>query len=176
MRLHLPPDLVTKFGQLSQPNTSEKKETGGILAGVRKKGFYKVTYLIIPEQTGGPDWWEVPDVTQITNFFVHNPNLVMLWLIHTNPGMTSFMSSVDIHALWDYARDNPDLISIVLAPELGTSPAYSLTKAGIKEIANCKEQGFHHHEHDDTRYYKESDHVINDPTLVTEVIDFRLHA
>ena len=36
--------------------------------------------------------------------------------------MTSFLSSVDLLALYDYARANKSLISIVLAPEKKTSP------------------------------------------------------
>ena len=67
------------------------------------------------------------DERQITNFFTCNPDLAMLGLIHTHPRMTSFLSSVELHALWDYAKDNPILVSIVLAPEKLTSPAYSLT-------------------------------------------------
>ena len=73
---------------------------------------------MIPEQTSFSVTWEVHVECQITNFFVYKPSLVMLGLIHTHPSMTSFLSSVDLHALFDYARDNPKLISIVLAPEL----------------------------------------------------------
>ena len=57
--------------------------------------------------------------------------MIMVGLIHTHPQMTSFLSSVDLHALWDYAKDNQSLVSIVLAPEKKTSPAYCLTKLGL---------------------------------------------
>jgi STAM-binding protein len=159
MDIHLPTDLDEKFSKLSQANTQERRETGGIIAGEKMNGYYQVTHLIIPEQTGSSITWEVHDERQITNYFVYNPNLIMLGLIHTHPNMTSFLSSVDLHALWDYARDNPSLISIVLAPEL----------------AKCKEVGFHHHTQDDQMYYKEADYVVDDQTFTTEVMDFRLH-
>ena len=173
MRMHLPQDLVRRFSKISERNSKDKKETGGILAGLRKKNHYQVTHLIIPDQTGGPDRWEVEDLSQITTCFVRNPNLVMLGLIHTHPDMTSFLSSVDLHALYDYARNNPDLISIVLAPERGTAPVFTLTEEGRERISNCTEDGFHHHEGGDEQYYKEADHVISDPTLVTSILDLR---
>ena len=172
-RMHLPPDLIRKFAQLSERNTNLRKETGGILAGVQRKGHYQVTHLIVPEQTGGPDRWDMQDVTEITTYFVRNPHLVMLGFIHTHPNMTSFLSSVDLHALYAYARDNPDLVSIVLAPERGTAPAFTLTEEGRERIGNCTEDGFHHHEGGDESFYEVADHVIDDPFLVTSIIDLR---
>ena len=173
--MHLPTDLVRKFGELSKANTEDRKETGGIIAGEKKGGYYQITHLIIPEQTGSSVTWEVHDERQITNFFVYKPSLVMLGIIHTHPNMTSFLSSVDLHALFDYARDNPKLISIVLAPELNTSPAFCLTKYGISELSKCNETGFHHHRQDESEYYQEADYVVYDESCSTEVIDFRLH-
>ena len=97
----------------------------------------------------------------------------MLGLIHTHPDMTSFLSSVDLHALYDYARDNLDLVSIVVAPERGTSPAFMLTGEARKRIASCNEVGFHHHEGRDKNYYEVVDHVINDPALKLSIFDMR---
>ena len=175
MEMHLPTDLVRKFGELSKANTADRKETGGIIAGEKKNGYYQITHLIIPEQTGSSVTWEVHDERQLTNFFVYKPSLVMLGIIHTHPNMTSFLSSVDLHAIYDYARDNPKLISIVLAPELNTSPAFCLTKYGISELSKCDEIGFHHHRQDESKYYQEADYVVYDEGFSTEVIDFRLH-
>ena len=64
----------------------------------------------------------------------------MLGLIHTHPRMTSFLSSVDLHALWDNARFNKSLVSIVLAPEKETAPAFCLTDHGLAELEKCKEK------------------------------------
>ena len=55
-RMHLPPDLIRKFAQLSERNTNQRKETGGILAGVQRKGHYQVT----PNRARANRWaWQV---------------------------------------------------------------------------------------------------------------------
>ena len=115
------------------------------------------------------------DVRQLTNYFVYNPALIMLGLIHTHPRMSSFLSSVDIHQLYDYAQDNHSLISIVLAPEKSTSPAYSLTPRGLAEIGKCTINWFHKHKEDDRRFYGIAKHVKNDPatdTTVCTILEF----
>ena len=172
--MSIPSDLVEKFETFSQTNTKRGMETGGILAGKHLGHSFQVTHLIIPEQIAASDRWEVQDERQITNYFVYQPEMIMLGLIHTHPKMTSFLSSVDLHALWDYAQDNQSLISIVLAPERKTSPAYCLTKLGLSEIGKCKETGFHKHKRSDEYLYKEADHVIEDQTITTLVADFRI--
>ena len=81
----------------------------------------------------------------------------MLGLIHTHPAMSSFLSisSVDFNALWDYARNNKSLISIVLAPEEKTAPAFCLTNVGLEKLKKCKDKDFHRHQNDQTddRHY-----------------------
>ena len=130
--IHLPSDLVDIFKTLSNHNTSLVLETGGIIAGIDMDTYYQVTHLLIPQQTAASDRWMVHDERQLTNYFVNNEDLIMLGLIHTHPNMTSFLSSVDLHALYDYAKDNHSLVSIVLAPERDTAPAYCLTSRGFK--------------------------------------------
>ena len=88
--------------------------------------------------------------------------------------MTSFLSSVDLHALWDFARENNSIVSIVLAPEKKTCPAFCLTQLGLSELAKCKQKGFHQHKKDDRRMYTEAEHAIDDQTLATIVVDFRI--
>jgi proteasome lid subunit RPN8/RPN11 len=148
-------------------------ETGGILAGKHLGQFFQVTHLLIPEQTAASDRWEVQDERQITNFFVYHPELILLGLIHTHPKMTSFLSSVDLHALWDYARFNNRLVSIVLAPEKKTAPAFCLTDHGLAELSKCKETGFHRHANA-ASYYRVASHAKNDPAITTVIEDFRI--
>ena len=171
--IHIPSDLVEEFGNLSKDNTKKGLETGGILAGIQLENHFKVTHLIIPEQTARSDRWEVQDERQITNFFVHYPELIMLGLIHTHPRMTSFLSSVDLHALWDYARFNKSLISIVLAPERETSSAYCLTDYGLTEISKFQDTGFHEHRNYGS-LYTEANHTVNDVGSFISVQDFRI--
>ena len=80
---------------------------------------------------------------------------------------------MELYALYVYAKDNPDLESIVLAPERGTAPAFTLTEEGREIIGNCSEDGFHHHEGGDETFYQVADHVIDDPSLVTSILDLR---
>ena len=171
--IRIPNDLVLQFEILSQDITDKGHETGGIIAGIHHDDHYQVTHLLIPEQTSASDRWEVQDERQITNFFVYHPELLMLGIIHTHPKMTSFLSSVDLHALYDYARANKSLISIVLAPEKKTSPAYCLTDVGFLELSKCKEKGFHRHKND-TALYMEASHAIDDYTIDVTVEDFRI--
>ena len=175
--LLIPSDLISKFENLSKPNTEKGVETGGIIAGKHigtgTGSYFQVTHLLIPQQISASDRWEVQDERQITNLFTYNPDLTMLGLIHTHPRMDSFLSSVDLHALHDYARSNPSLISIVLAPERGTSPAFCLTTFGMKEIRKCRATGFHQHDNSHLMY-KEADHTYDDESTETQVEDFRL--
>jgi hypothetical protein len=171
--MRIPSDLVLQFEMLSKETTDRGHETGGVLAGIHHDDHYQVTHLLIPEQTSASDRWEVQDERQITNFFVYHPELLMLGLIHTHPKMDSFLSSVDLHALHDYARSNKSLVSIVLAPEKKTSPAYCLTDVGFLELSKCKEKGFHRHKND-TALYMEANHATDDYTIDVTVEDFRM--
>ena len=170
--MNIPSDLIIEFDKLSRLNTSKGLETGGILAGSHLVDHYQVTHLLVPEQSATSTSWEVHDERQITNYFSYNPDLIMLGLIHTHPNMTSFLSSFDLHGLWDYARDNPSLVSIVLAPERKTAPAICLTEPGLADIGKCKKSGHHDkHRGDDRRYYEEASHVTMDQDWETIVVD-----
>ena len=152
---------------LSRSNSEHRFETGGILGGIKEKGLFKTTH-----QNGSHDRWEVNDVRQISNFFSYN-DLILLGLIHTHPAMSSFLSSVDLHALWDYARNNKSLISIVLAPEKKTAPAFCLTNVGLEKLKKCKDKDFHRHQNDQS-YYKVASHTrFVDSNII--VHDFRFN-
>ena len=171
--IRIPNDLVLQFEILSQDNTDRGHETGGIIAGIHHDDHFQVTHLLIPEQTSASDRWEVQDERQITNFFVYHPELLLLGLIHTHPKMTSFLSSLDLHAPHEYARANKSLISNVLSPEKKTSPAYCLTDVEFLELCKCKEKGFHRHTND-TALYMEASHAREDYTIDVTVEDFRI--
>ena len=168
----IPNNLVSEFEMLSRSNSEHRIETGGILGGIKEKGLFKITHLLIPEQNGSHDRWEVNNVRQISNFFSYN-DLILLGLIHTHPAMSSFLSSVDLHALWDYARNNKSLISIVLAPEKKTAPAFCLTNVGLDKLKKCKDKDFHRHQNDQS-YYKVASHTrFVDSNII--VHDFRFN-
>ena len=170
-KIYMPSDLIRSFKDLSSHNSMNRVETGGILAGFKRANHFEITELIIPQQVGRHDKWEVEDEHQIINYF-ESHDILMLGLIHTHPGMDSFLSSVDLHALYDFAKDNESLISVVLAPEKNTSPAYSLTRLGFKVIGNCRTSGFHQHKNS-TGLYTVASHVVRTDSAVN-VQDFRI--
>ena len=95
--------------------------------------MFQVTHVIIPQQTATSTSWEVTDYGCIPT------HLKMIGLIHTHPGFEAFMSSVDLHALYDYDRGSDvtcPLISIVVAPERNEAPVFKLTALGRK-VLNC---------------------------------------
>ena len=116
----------------------------------------------------GSSWWET------------NNKLFYLSSRLDNVGVDSYSSkndfhtSMDLHALYDYARTNPSLISIVLSPEQHTVPAFCLNKLGMRELGKCKKVGFHTHNTDNLRLYNEAEHVVDDQTCETIVVDFRI--
>ena len=119
------------------------------------------------------DLWEVQDAGPLT-LYLDTHDLLFLGLIPTHPEFTSFLSSVDVHALHDYAKDNVIVVSIVLAPELDTKPVFCLTQLGLTELPKCKQRGFHKHKTDDKRLYREAEHVIDDESERTQVVYLRV--
>ena len=77
----IPNNLVSEFEMLSRSNSEHQIETGGILGGIKEKGLFKITHLLLPEQkqNGSHVRGEVNDVRQIS----YN-DLILLGLIHTH--------------------------------------------------------------------------------------------
>ena len=148
--INVSPDVIERFLEISQHNSSNKLETGGLLGGVLEDSVrFKVTKLIIPKQNCRSDYWEALCETEIQEFFTRN-DLLLLGCIHTHPPpWTSFLSSVDLHQLFDFQKDNPSAISIVVAPDHMPSHvpgyAYSLTDLGLTVLADCRRVGVHQH-------------------------------
>ena len=144
------PDLVDQFMHISSNNSMNKIETGGLLGGVLEDSCrFKVTTLLIPKQTGRSDCWEAVDEARIQTYF-ENQGLLLLGCIHTHPPpWTSFLSSVDLHQLFDFQKENPSAISIVIAPahmpDEVPALGYSLTDLGLTVLADCRKRGFHQH-------------------------------
>lgn len=138
-------DIVDAFRNVSEENSAKFKETGGLLAGRMVGDCYILDTIFVPSQVGYSDWFETTDAFETFEFFNANPGLVILGVIHTHPGFESFLSSVDLHMLYNYACLNASVISIVYAPERNTFPAFALTTKGMETLQNCEEEGFHRH-------------------------------
>ena len=146
------PDLIANFLELSSENSANKIETGGLLGGVVEDSVrFKVTTLIIPKQNGRSDYWEALDEPEIQSLFSSRGLLLLgLGCIHTHPPpWSSFLSSIDLHQLFDFQKDNPSAVSIVVAPaHMPTHlPAYgyTLTDLGLTVLADCRKTGVHQH-------------------------------
>ena len=138
-----------------------------------------MTKVLIPPQTSTATSWEVTDYGAI-----HSSDLTLLGLIHTHPGFEAFMSSVDLHALYDISRLSPlskntAEISIVLAPEHGNSPIFKLSNFGKEVLSNCDNNSHHVHMRsgqDVSRLmYSIANHAVMDDLYIDEfsIIDLR---
>ena len=108
------PEIVERFMEISSENSKNKIETGALLAGsMVNSSHFEITNLVIPKQIGRSDYWEAVDEAEIQEYFSSN-QLLLLGCIHTHPPpWTSFLSSVDLHQLFDFQKDNPSSVSIV---------------------------------------------------------------
>ena len=154
-------DVVEAFKEISAPNTSSnpQKETGGLLFGRKVENNYVIDTLLIPKQNGYSDYFETTNEYEIHNFVNSDPDLILLGIIHTHPGFDAFLSSVDLHMLHRYIRENPSVISIVLAPEKNYFPAFSLTKTGLSYLDQCQRDIRRPHRHNSSGLYRLARHL-----------------
>ena len=54
----LPSDIITKFINAARTNSDRNIETCGFLFGIPESSAYKVSHLLIPNQTGTADTLE----------------------------------------------------------------------------------------------------------------------
>ena len=59
VEMTIPNNLVSKFEILSRSNSENRIKTGGILGGIQEDDVFKITHLLVPEQNGSYDCWEV---------------------------------------------------------------------------------------------------------------------
>lgn len=80
-RVIVPRSLIRDFLRIAEPNTNRGErgiETCGVLAGKRvAKGAMRVTTLIIPKQTGGPDTVAMTNEDELFNYCMDNSLLTM---------------------------------------------------------------------------------------------------
>lgn len=77
----LPTKLMHNFLMLAYSNTTNNKETCGILAGKLERNKLLVTHLLIPEQTGSPDSCLTRNEEDIFDYQDQH-NLITLGWIH----------------------------------------------------------------------------------------------
>ncbi|KAI8641468.1 hypothetical protein BD408DRAFT_418087 [Parasitella parasitica] len=146
-KMLLPEGIHSKFLSIAQPNTNNKIETCGILAGTLKNNVLKITTLIIPKQIGTSDTCTTENEEDLFDIQDKHDLLTFGW-IHTHPTQSCFLSSVDLHTHCSYQLMLPEAIAIVCAP--AQKPNFGIFRLtdppGLDVISNCKKTpAFHPH-------------------------------
>ncbi|XP_053574105.1 STAM-binding protein [Bombina bombina] len=142
--VRIPRDLCLKFLKLAQNNTQRAVETCGILCGKLMQNEFTVTHVLVPKQSGGPDYCNTENEEDL--FLIQDQHgLLTLGWIHTHPTQTAFLSSVDLHTHCSYQMILPESIAIVCSPKFQETGFFKLTDHGMEEISACRQKGFHPH-------------------------------
>ncbi|XP_046871550.1 STAM-binding protein-like A [Hypomesus transpacificus] len=143
-QLSVPAELCRSFLRMADANTSRAVETCGILCGKLTRNAFTVTHVIVPKQSGGPDYCDTENEEEL--FLIQDQyDLITLGWIHTHPTQTAFLSSVDLHTHCSYQIMLPEAIAIVCSPKFNETGYFRLTDHGMEDISTCKQKGFHPH-------------------------------
>eukprot|EP00062_Callorhinchus_milii_P001383 gi/632936466/ref/XP_007895026.1/ PREDICTED: AMSH-like protease isoform X2 [Callorhinchus milii] len=148
----LPKDLCQRFLIQADTNTVREIETCGILSGKLTNDEFIITHVIIPKQSGGPDYCDTENEEELFTFQDQHDLITLGW-IHTHPTQTAFLSSVDLHTHCSYQLMLPEAIAIVCAPKRNDTGFFQLSFAGMLEVSSCKKKGFHPHMKDPPLYH-----------------------
>uniref|UniRef100_UPI00398EE228 AMSH-like protease isoform X2 n=1 Tax=Pristiophorus japonicus TaxID=55135 RepID=UPI00398EE228 len=166
----LPKNLCQRFLMQADTNTARGIETCGILSGKLTHDEFIITHVIIPKQSGGPDYCDTENEEEL--FTIQDQHeLITLGWIHTHPTQTAFLSSVDLHTHCSYQLMLPESIAIVCAPKHNETGAFRLTPAGILEVSSCRKKGFHPHSKEPALYQTCKHIVIKDMNII--ILDMR---
>ncbi|XP_069756722.1 AMSH-like protease [Narcine bancroftii] len=169
-RVVLPKNLCQRFLMQADANTARGIETCGILSGKLMHDEFTITHVIIPKQSGGPDYCDTENEEEL--FTIQNEHgLITLGWIHTHPTQTAFLSSVDLHTHCSYQLMLPESIAIVCAPKHNETGAFRLTPAGMLEISSCQKKGFHPHFKEPALYQICKHIIIKDMNVI--ILDIR---
>ncbi|XP_054467009.1 STAM-binding protein-like A [Anoplopoma fimbria] len=163
-QLAVPAELCRSFLRLAEANTSRAVETCGILCGKLNRNAFTVTHVIVPKQSGGPDYCDTENEEEL--FLIQDQyDLITLGWIHTHPTQTAFLSSVDLHTHCSYQMMLPEAIAIVCSPKFNEIGYFRLTDRGTDEISTCKQKGFHPHSKDPPLFTHAGHINITDDTV-----------
>lgn len=169
-QLAVPAELCRSFLRLAEANTSRAVETCGILCGKLTRNAFTVTHVIVPKQSGGPDYCDTENEEEL--FLIQDQyDLITLGWIHTHPTQTAFLSSVDLHTHCSYQMMLPEAIAIVCSPKFNEIGYFKLTDRGTEEISTCKQKGFHPHSKDPPLFTQAGHITITDGTV--SMVDLR---
>ena len=106
----LPGDLISKFLDVAKVNSDKNIETLGTLGGQLSvcNNELRVTHLLIPKQTGTSDSCTMHGMEDVWETH-EKENIISLGWIHTHPGYSVFLSSVDMHNHYERQRMLPEV-------------------------------------------------------------------
>ncbi|XP_038677341.1 AMSH-like protease isoform X2 [Scyliorhinus canicula] len=166
----LPKNLCQRFLMQADANTARGIETCGILSGKLTHDEFIITHVIIPKQSGGPDYCDTENEEELFTIQEQHDLITLGW-IHTHPTQTAFLSSVDLHTHCSYQLMLPESIAIVCAPKHNETGAFRLTPVGIQEVSSCRKKGFHPHSKEPPLYQTCKHIVVKDTNIV--IMDMR---
>ncbi|KAK7912685.1 hypothetical protein WMY93_012896 [Mugilogobius chulae] len=135
-QLFVPSELCRRFLQLAEANTIRAVETCGILCGKLTRNAFTVTHVIVPKQSGGPDYCDTENEEEL--FLIQDQyDLITLGWIHTHPTQTAFLSSVDLHTHCSYQMMLPEGHRHRLLAKFNEIGYFRLTEQGTQEISSC---------------------------------------
>ncbi|XP_063787956.1 STAM-binding protein isoform X4 [Pseudophryne corroboree] len=122
--VRIPREVCVRFLKLAEANTQRGVETCGILCGKLMQNEFTITHVIVPKQSGGPDYCNTENEEDL--FLIQDQHgLITLGWIHTHPTQTAFLSSVDLHTHCSYQMMLAESIAIVCSPKF-QEPATTL--------------------------------------------------
>lgn len=118
--LVLPRSIVLEFIALSAAATAMPGggiETGGMLLGRLERSRLVVSVLVLPEQHGNSDFFEMTAEGEMDIFnLCLQESLITLGWIHTHPSQGCFLSAIDLHTHVGYQSTIQEAIALVVAP------------------------------------------------------------
>ena len=107
-KVTLPGDLISKFLEVAKENSDNNIETLGTIGGQLYNNELRVTNLLIPKQTGTSDSCTMHGMEDVWEYH-DKENILFLGWIHTHPGYSVYLSSVDMHNQYERQRMLPEV-------------------------------------------------------------------
>ncbi|CCM01996.1 uncharacterized protein FIBRA_04070 [Fibroporia radiculosa] len=172
--IRLPRECLPRFLSIARINTSQNRETCGLLLGKDKGNKFVVTTLLIPKQRSTSDTCTM-DEEELVLQFTEERHLITLGWIHTHPTQSCFMSSVDLHTHSGFQRMLPESFAVVCAPT--STPTFGIFRltdpGGLQTILDCTtKEAFH--PHPEVPIYTDCDNShVQMKDMPLEIVDLR---
>ncbi|KAF8336546.1 uncharacterized protein EI90DRAFT_2912086 [Cantharellus anzutake] len=172
----LPKSALSRFLSIAALNTTQKRETCGLLLGRFRAPVFEISTLLIPKQIGTEDTCTMVNEELVAEV-QEKRGLITIGWIHTHPTQSCFMSSLDLHTHSGYQSSLPEAVAIVCAPN--HTPNFGIFRLtdppGLGIVRSCAQKSSFHPHSDSQPIYTDadSDHVQMIEEADLEIIDIR---